>query len=408
MIIIPSALTFSLPFLFVENLAWLIFFFPVSLFLIFQKNLTKPLACGFLWGLIAYGLHFIWLLDLLIKKSNATVLFSIFLYFVVVAYTASTSAIWFWVTSLVAKRTSPLAFLLTTPIYFFLLDRYMFWFFQSGYPFLNPLIPLMRYKSVACFLSFFLAGFGWKGGEINFMPQQKQIALQTEKGVGCLFIYLYPSQNKNMHEAATEIKRQIKSLNLKKQAKSYDCICVVGPESTFPFYLNQHKEYVSWWMSGLPENVSLTLGAYSQEKQKNYQSVYNLKAGLIKIRYDKSHRIVFAEKFPRWLKKNKWAGGLFLKNKQSIKKGKNISEEQLFQLAPNLSLTTLICSELFFISTGELLKRAKDRDFCVAFVNDSWFVPYFRKIMMLSARLKTLFLGKRILYVGHFSLDSSC
>ena len=358
-------------------------------------TLKKPLACGFFLGLVAYGLHFIWLLDLLIKKSSATVYFSSFLYLIVVVYAASTSAIWFWVT----RR--PLYFLLTTPIYFLLLDRYMFWFLQSGYPFLNPLIPLMRYKWFVLLLSFLLTGFGWNGGEVRFMPQQKQIVLETRQGESCLLIYLCPTQNKQIHEAAIEIKQQIKLLNLKKQAENYNQICLVGPETTFPFPLNKYKEYVSWWMLGLPKNVTIVLGAYRQEGEKSYQTIFKLERGLIKHTYDKPHRVAFTEKIPRYWKKFDWAKRLFFTKKQPIKKGRKKTGNQSFKLSPNLLLVPLVCSEFFFLSAGELRQKARGVDFCVVFINDSWFAPYFRKIMMLSARLKTLLLGKKILYVGH-------
>ena len=95
---------------------------------------------GFLWGLVAYGLHFIWIYILLVEKSHATSLLAFFLYFLIVIYSALTSGLWFMGVSFFNRffKKNVISFFVSTFLYFFLLDRWMFWFFNSGYPFLNP------------------------------------------------------------------------------------------------------------------------------------------------------------------------------------------------------------------------------------------------------------------------------
>jgi apolipoprotein N-acyltransferase len=414
--VILSALLFSIPFLFPAYFGFFILFFWVPLIKIFDKNVllqytsptaTKLIQVGFLWGIIAYGIHFIWLLDLLIKKSNATLLFSVFIYSFIVFYAALTSAIWFFFLSLCYSIRMGLVGATSgataSVLYFFLLDRYMFWFLEgrlsgglSGYPFLNPLIPLMQYKKMFVFV---LSIIGCKVPEVFFMPQNRVVKL-----CGREFVYIEPTKN------AFEICKNLHSTEALAPGK--ENLIFVGPETTLQFPLNKKKSLVRLWCDVAPPGSSILLGSlreavapkkkksvavrdtYCNNKIKQFQTIYHLRQGLIIAYYDKRLLVPFSEKIPKWWRGWSWAGDLFLKNQYPISRGRG---SEIFNLP--YRVRPLVCSELFEMSRGEIC--AQDSDLLIAFVNDSWFCPYFRKIMVLGAAFKSWWCGKTLLYVGH-------
>jgi apolipoprotein N-acyltransferase len=367
--VILSARLFAIPFIFPEYCGFLIIFFliPLILLQLVPSTATKFAAAGFLWGLVAYGIHFIWLLNLLVKKSQASFYLSFIIYIFIVLYAALTSAVWF-----LGMRFSSIA---STIVYFFLLDRYMFWFLGVGYSFLNPLIPLMQYQK--CFV-FFLSLCGFVPPQVCFMPENRAIKMCNVE-----FVYLAPAKNgyQICHQLRTEKKASV----------------FVGPETTLHSPLNKQQHFVGMWCDAAPSGSTLLLGSLREQrisKIKQYQTVYHLKEGLIIASYDKRVRVPFAERVPKWWRWLAWGRELFLKGFYSISRGKGGG----FFCLP-LKVRPLICSELFEMSRVQIC--AGESDLLIAFVNDSWFCPYFRKIMALGAVFKAWWLGKPLLYVGH-------
>lgn len=393
--VILSATLFSASFLCPTYCAWGILLFLLPLGYLF-RSCASPLRLffyGVLWGLCAYGLYFIWFLKLLMYKTSAFLLFALLAYGLVVCYSSLTSGFWFWFTR---RLVSPLglifSLILTACFYFFFVTRYMFWFLGTTYPFLNPIIPLMEYcpNYVIC------------------MPVQQEYAL-TVNNKRYLFTYLQPCKEKeNDVRGICELSDHVRSLGIADRAGEYDYVFLVGPETTFAFPLNMHPDYVKTLCWGLPDNVGLLFGSlrYAEEesrrgekgklceKGKLYQTVYWLSSSLIMQFYDKIHRVVFSEKVPRWWKKNGAARTLFLKDRLHISRGRSPGGT-IFPLGDGLRVQIVLCSELFFSPFRPL------GDLVIAHVNDSWFCPYFRKNLLLFARLNALSVGKFIIYVGH-------
>ena len=373
-----SALLFSFSFLFSKYLGFLILFFLFPLIHVL-RNATRAQACyyGFTWGMIAYGLHFIWLLDLLIRKSQATVVLAIIIYLGIVIYASLTSALWLFTTKLFKIHL-----FFTTIAYFLFISFHMFWFFDECYPFMNPLIPLMEYVP----------------SQVVFMPDKECVEWGDYK-----FIYLKPCEERdNKHLASREIYKKIRVIN-KACEKSCAKICLVGPETTYQFAPT--KESLKSWASALGDK-ELMLGSlrnHDSLRDTQHQTVYQIstrESPIIKS-YDKCHCVPFAEKIPR-LWKTKISEDLFIGDHCSMSPGL-CHQNKTFSISPNLIVRPLICSELFFLSTNEILPDGADPQLLVAFVNDSWFCPYFRRILALGARFRALRLDASLLYVGHKS-----
>lgn len=371
-----SAVAFSLPFIFPQYCAWLVLFFWIPL-------VINRFRYGFIWGIVAYGLHFIWLLDLFIKKSNAHIWLAIILYAVIVIYAALSSMIWFFVTRAMIRATGYVVMvsMITTAVYFYLVDK-IFWFFLPSYPFLNPLIPLMQYKAV-CKLLFVPTIF--------FMPESSTVTLGENT-----FFYLAPAEGQYAHSCAHDLYRKIEKISshihIGKNA------FLVGPETTFQFWLNKNEEFLKLWDRALPMDVSLLLGSIRLEegaKVRRYQTVYLIKNGLIIKSYDKTNLVSFVEKLPKRYRKCEWVRDLFMKDLVSFSRGK-VGQDN-FKLCNSLWVRPVLCSELFLLDNI----NCKNADLIIAFVNDGWFCGYFRQLLKLLARVRIASYGVPLLYVGH-------
>lgn len=380
-----SAISFSLPFVF-SALGFLVLFFLIPL-LFLKRNHFRY---GFIWGMIAYGINYIWFYILLINKSTASIKLATVIYIIILTYSALTSAIWFYITDLLSKiigRTVSL--ILSSVLYFYTLDKWMFWFFGTGYPFLNPIIPLMNYPSfrrLLCYL-LFITGINSTSIEPDFyhLPKQKSVTINSDYR----FVYLKPCSRKGRNLDAYEVYKNLKSLKLERNK---DKIFVLGPETTYPYALRSENKLLSMWASVMPNNASLLLGTGRGEGKEFYQTVCQINKGLIINYYDKTHRVPFVERLPRYME---WASFLF-DDKVFISKGKNLPENEVFTLGGGFTIKPVLCSELFMKKLEKV-----DSEALVAFVNDDWFCSYFRHNLTLLARLKGLVLGAKVLFVGH-------
>jgi apolipoprotein N-acyltransferase len=403
---IASALLFSLPFIFPFYLGFLIIFFWVPLIFVFKKHPSKRgiFLYGFLWGIIVYGLNFFWFFDLLMKKSGVGTKLSLFLYLIFVCYAALTSSVLFFLIRLKFILFPVLFF-----VYFLFLSSHLFWFLGEGYPFLNPIIPLMSYKIFSV-------------PKIYRMPKLGAVEIGR-----CGFFYLKPSSaegcalSKNARFCAQQIYKDLKKLNLESEKKNFRKIFILGPETTFPFALDCRGNFIRLWEKVLPENCSLLFGSLRNKVsaplrvvkrestprrrrgahkkrafciKKQYQTVYWLSKEKSCF-YDKTHCVPFVEKLPKFWKKFAWAKKFFLQGRLSIAKGKNVTNK--FDFMSKISVRPALCSELFF----EHLGVEEGQTHIIAFVNDSWFCSYFREILFLTARLKAFTLGVPMIYVGH-------
>ena|GEM_PF-1923384 len=461
--ILLSALLHSASFIFPDYLGWMILIFWIPLLFV-RKHFFRA---GFFWGIIAFGLHFIWLMELLYTKSNASLSLAIVLYLCVVIYFALTSGVWFFVCGLVCgfvcrskkpfdklrangpnqklcrKELSrrilrknklsfsliislnswlkdPFAlslskgfferlnfmwrfttFLATFTAYSIFLNKYSLWFFYNiyGYPFLNPSLPLIKYKWFI-FLLTFLGLSGTRVGndfyikpiesgayEIEFANKKKGLLVSPED--------MYP----DMHGIAIyeKLKAIYKGTCARTHAHAREAGCIFMPETSFLTPLTNDSEWIELWGNVLPKNTHLFLGGVREEEGRWHQTVYWIHMGRIILNYDKQIMFDFTENVKGVWSNFAWANNLFLKDKHSLEESKNKNEIS-FVVNSELSIAPFICSDYFFSSNKK--RRAKNTLNCL-FINDTWFLDYFGDLLVRYIKVNAFLAGNPVLCVGY-------
>ena len=210
----------------------------------------------------------------------------------------------------------------------------------------------------------------------------------------------------NPNYYAQKIYQSLCELNLFEYSKKHKKLIIVAPESTFPFPINIHKDQITFWSNVLPDNAYFLFGSQRIENQKVYQSIIILNKCRIINFYDKKHLILFTEELNKIFKNFSWAKTLFLTGKSEISNGEKNNQNKFFSLGLKWCILPQICSEFFWNFDQQYLdvKRIKFSDesgITFLFVNDSWFIKYFRKTMQNLVYLKSVQYNLPILYIAH-------
>lgn len=411
--ILLSAIMFSIAFLCPDRLGVLIVFswFPLGyFFLIISEKLKKYyiLFFGFFWGVIIYAVHFVWLYVLLNTKSHATKPLGLLLYIAMVVYFSSTAGIWFLFTDYVLRCFRHVAlivrcflYIILTIIYFLFLEYFSLFIFGrlEGYSFLNPLIPLARYKIVLLILSWVTT--------LLYVPEQlfdKQV-LQTSI---YHLIHVKPKKSGICSRDVQELFHQV-ARKAENNQHATSKVLLVLPESSFPFPINNMKSVFSLLSTPLKDNMHLLIGSqYENNDGKLYQSIYWLKSEGVVGRYNKTHVVPFVEKMPSFFKKCTILKNIFLQKSCELSSSEqNDFSNKEFHIDDNLLIIPCICSELFFtknVNNFVTYRKMNHKDVKIFFfVNDSWFVHYFQKIMNNLTYIKSALIGLPIVYIGYSS-----
>lgn len=370
--ILLSAIFFNLSFFFLDYCGWMIIIsfllIFVSQFQLFKKNKTRAFLIGFYWGILVFSPHFIWLFELLLNKSFAPIWQSVDIYLFAIFYFSLTSALWFLFSRLLKKTWG---IFLSAYIYFLFIEKYSLLLLGrvEGYPFLNPLIPLAKYKWFLVFYTFLFNG--------NFNLPNLDLK-------GCKVVYLKPvvkSFNQRPEDLSPimvgqKIYHELSSLNLEKYS-SYENVIVVSPETAYPFPLNKNLDQIKLWNCAMPKNCHFLLGSQRETGAKLFQTAYWLHGCRISDFYDKKHCVPFVEKTHSFWKRIPWANNIFLKKTSPFQKGKIKGE--VFEISKDLNIQPQICSEFF--CDNNLHKSKSDNTIVFLFVNDSWFLNYFKSIL---------------------------
>ncbi|MBU4269896.1 hypothetical protein KJ644_01325 [Candidatus Dependentiae bacterium] len=446
--IIYSSVLFTLSYFFVDQLGFLIIPAFIILFITLKNlnNYKVAIYSGLLWAAVGYSLQLIWLLELLLNKSQASLYNTIFIYLFIILYLTLLTVIIFCFIYFLFLKTKNLFFKILIFIssfylyFYFIINKLLFFIDNNwGYPFINPLILLCRYKSFLFLLNLINFNFYNINQDVskNFLERNK-------------IIYLKPviktfNNGYNENTAALMIYQQLSALDLYKISKNYDKLIIVTPESYFPYALNEYEKTLHLWENVLPKNSVLFLTAQRSQKKssiknKYYQTIYKVESGRIIYFYDKKHSFWFVEKVPKNFNKIEWTKKLFLADRFNFSKGKDNCK--IFQINNQVNFIPMICSEFFFkkdIKTGSRLggrddtgstiysKFFFDKDiYChsglavpdealrevwdpessplnilLLVVNDSWFLNYFKKLLFYYAILISNMKNIPILYVGH-------
>ena len=238
--------------------------------------------------------------------------------------------------------------------------------------------------------------------------------LQVLSVHGATVVFMQPDARESVPDdpyvALQRVYQKLSQLPQKYHDKAGDLV-IVAPESTFPYALSDYPDALSLWQMALPLQASFVIGsqrvAGEGEQKKWYQTVFWLHEGRIKNYYDKRHRVIFTEDVPQIFRNAQWAKGLFLQGKHAIRCGMQTEQPVVFTLAEKRRFIPRLCSELFMPDqlqefVAQLARQeVRSTDVVLWLVNDSWFPPYFRRIMERLARLRAFAIGLPVLYVTH-------
>ncbi|MCB9493564.1 MAG: hypothetical protein H6679_04795 [Epsilonproteobacteria bacterium] len=378
-----------------------------------------------------HGSHFFWLFELLRTQSTCALTGSASLYLLIVLYFSLLTGCWFLSYTLVRNflgltKTHSLtaAFFVTAVAYFVAIEHYALSLFGrvEGYPFLNPFIPLARYRWFCILLA---------SVSSVYFPGQTLSESYRRFNKSCDLTYIEPLVNRAMSKEeralitpahlAQRVYHQLTSaVSKQKNSNDYEKIHILcAPESAFPFAINDYNDDQKLWNAALYKNSIFLIGTVYEYEKKVYQSVAFLRPGFKYLHscpimqiYVKKHKIPLCEYLPKFTKK--------------ILKGLSNSRHSLFDLACNLSrgkpgigvqqfilndqviILPQICSEFFCTSRivdflAERRHAGSDKQFVIfLFINDSWFIPSFRELMQTAATLKAACIQMPTVYVGHF------
>lgn len=405
--IVLSALAVNLAF-WVPALSFFIFLFLIPL---------KPKLCtfgkGFWWGIFVFGPHFIWLVVLLVTKSQAPWMLACMGYLCVVGYFSLTSGVWFWATRILHRHLSFLgwgALVVSGVVYYVFIEHLSLCFVGccEGYPFLNPLIPLAHNKLL-------LELIAQLGSFVRWLTLGSALVAHSLTPTDINVVYLPPvcQDVSNACAGGQRVYHALSKYHFNTSPK--DPAIIVTPETFYPFSLNLHPELASLWGSLVPASTPMVIGSQLTQVKTDlfYQAAYLLKNCLINQTYVKHHCTPFVEKMPQFYKSFSFLKTLFLHDSDEFSCGDQPLIDGVFEVHGNLCLIPQICSEFFFKTTSahvwEVCCRKLDENkhmktALLFMVNDSWFVPYFQKIMHAVTALKAAYLGLPVIYVGHWQM----
>lgn len=388
--ILLSALAFNVAFVFPDCVGFLILFSPLPLVILLG---TKPgpwvgFKAGWWWGVCVFGVHFTWLLELLLVHSKASWLLSGMIYLAVVTYFALSSACWLL---LALGFGSILVFIMTSIGFWLCIEHWIFMLpgLGTGYPFLNPCIPLSSYTT-------FL------------------------KLISCVSILTCPVNIVYVAPVINRIKNTTAVWRTNPNAvghKVYHQLCkhqdvspqsfYVAPETMFPFPLNHYPEVVDLWCGAMPCASHFFVGSILEERGKLYQAVFWLQQSPIINVYVKKILTPFVEKIPDMWKDIKILRNFFLAGCQDFCDDTKYTvhgDTDFFDVTPRLRVVPRICLEFFFQRSDEFeqYKDHSKKTIILFFANDSWFNNFFRTILYRLLVIKAHRIGLPVVYVGHF------
>ncbi len=380
-------------------LGFLIVLFLIPVFLcVMSKKISFAKGVG--WGLGVFGPHFVWMFCVLYYKSQAPWWLACLLYGLVVSIFSLSSGVWWWLMGIISHRLSGFyrifAFIIPTVGYYAYFTRYALWFTGQieGYPFLSPFIPLVHY-------TWFMPVLVQMGILLYGPPVHNKIELRN-LATSPLICRVLPEKREEIYSLMRDLHDKLRVLRNTSEGQ----LCVVAPESACPVSLNKYPKFVSYLHGALHYDDHLFIGSQAEVNDKYYQTVYWITQGRIINFYVKKHRVPFTEKIPKFWRKNILLHNMFLRDTVAFSKRCPVSV-QVFDTG-SYRVIPQICSEFFFNPDLAALKAHVMGDgrlfYIFLFVNDSWFVGYFRTIIERLARVNGALVGLPVVYISHTQL----
>jgi len=382
---------------------------------------------GFMWGLIFFGIHLLWMAFVLYEKEQGRACVVV-VYATTVWYFALISGFWFWFKNLMAsgimnriqslkgKYVALYCTWIVSTVTFIFITCYcslaLFGCFD-GYSFVNPLLPIVSWTwylqpiVYLGYLSYWII-ITLINVIIALLLQKKELKLIVPLLALFLFPICFSFQNKSLNLKEGEIgylKPHWNHLNLTQAQKFYqigrdldsfamncpDLKFVLLPESSFSHNILDWEDKLDAWSSLFDEKTSILIGTHRYIGGNNYNSLCQIIDGKIVNHYDKSHLIPFVERMPDWARLIPFFSSLFAKNRCFFSyPAKNQKNLEVGGYVP------YICSELFCEA-----KKPVDSRPIIFICNDDWLgLGYARELALRSASLYSLRFGVSIIYVG--------
>ncbi len=378
------------------NAAWLDFYSSwlvipsfLLLFILFKKIDRPACVYGFVWGVIVFCFHFHWLAQSLIKHGSCSMLLTGALLFPLIMYCSFLTGMWFFAMQWVSRWTRVLIIPVSV-VFWYLFDAYGLVPFGMGmgYPFINPLLPLVRYRCFLAALSFFIGSVPVSHDttelvkRLHFVPPVVNRAwCYGEAWTGCPYAVV--------HRLHKQILRGVE----------HNAV-LVSPESTVLFFLNKHEALIKTLCPAKSDQLTYILGSLRQNNDRIEQVAYCLQSGLIIKTYVKKILVPFAEQTPpawQWLQglRRRLSSGYA----ECVAGDNNTAADEHFYIA-ECSVRPALCLEFFEQPVRALCSARTDA--IMALVNDSWYTPLFREWLFLLAVLKSHVSGLLVVYIGHF------
>lgn len=422
-----SALLLQGAFLWGEWCAWMvfIFFIPLLLRVVFLP-LSYPFFTGLWWGLIFFTGHFWAVLVVLYEKAygSARIVVGIFL----IVYFSLYAGLWFSLNAKIvcgrSKQSAIFLWSIGAWCYFYIVSNFIFWPIGAvvGYCFGSPLVPLAHYPFLlsnvgylgsSMLIMFLLAGQAFcvlfftldkRYGlavflsivpfVVSFLPYPSNIVPSYLLKLG--YVQPPPKTLNNPLERAEEINMRI----IKELQRKPSATCILMPESSFAYCLNNFPEIIELWgINALSQGYTLCIGSYRSDTCNEYNGFLLLRGCRITESYDKRFLMPFVEKLPWFMKKFSWIKNLFLKSTNEFSCGRG--PRKSFLLCDTLLVEPLVCSDLYLQPYTECTSLTSSTPILLL-VNDSWFsMRYAQKLMYLYAIYYAMYSKRDILYIGH-------
>ncbi|MBP6869750.1 hypothetical protein KBC04_02625 [Candidatus Babeliales bacterium] len=283
----------------------------------------------------------------------------------------------------------------------------------DGYPFINPLLPLVSWKwyltglpiigTIGYWILVVMINVGF-GLLIQKYHQSLLLLLlllflfpvcfNIHKPVFPFplddIVYLQPSWNNldlTPAQQFYQISRELDVIAL----RHHKVKIIVIPESGFSHNLWAWKDHLGAWIC--LDDVNLFIGAHRYDHDKKYNSLYHIKNGTIVSWYDKTHLVPCVERIP-WLLRKVFTG-LFTDGDEVFSYPHNDQD-----CGEMCGMQPVICSELFCDK-----KLPVDNRPILFICNDSWLsLDYAKQLAQRSAQLYGLRHNCAILYVGSYDM----
>lgn len=400
---------------------------------------------GYTWGLLFFGTHLAWLAVIVytIGKGYG----SMIVYFAAVAYFSLFSGFWLWLKQLLVYRLVRKiqnlkgkyvalwwTWVISTVTFIYLTCYCSLAIFGclDGYPFINPLLPLVSWTWYIEPIFYFGTVFSWilivitnlsivafyKKSTItslifvmllisfpamfSLFYKKTNIKISIEKNE---MIYLQPVWNaKQLSSAQTfyAIARCLDQIAAIHPQTKY----ILIPESGFAYNLIEWSDKLDAWTSPF-DGVTIFIGGhralpqgYAQTSRhkdnKIFNSLYQITDGKIIAWYDKTHLVPLVERIPNWVQWVPIFKDVFTSDAYTFSYPEHDQSDLIMA-----GFRPCICSELFF---GKPICRPFARKWPMLFIcNDSWLaLDYARDLAKRSVKLYSMQHNVPIVYVGSY------